>query len=92
MTKDVTIAELQKDLARHLKDAAEGMTIRVIDGEKLIAKIVPPQFDREFARLPDPSLGPLGKWKAPSLGLDWDPVEDLVAERDRYRDPEGLKS
>jgi antitoxin (DNA-binding transcriptional repressor) of toxin-antitoxin stability system len=85
MTKDVTVAELQNDLARLLKDAAEGMTIRVIDGEKLIAQIVPPRADREFARLPDPSLGPLGKWKPPSLGLDWDLVEDLVAERDRYR-------
>jgi antitoxin (DNA-binding transcriptional repressor) of toxin-antitoxin stability system len=40
---------------------------------------------REFATFPDPSLGPLGKWTPPSLHLDWDPVDDLVAERDRYR-------
>ena len=31
------------------------------------------------------TLGPLGEWIPPSLHLDWDPVEDLVAERDRYR-------
>ncbi|MDP9360646.1 MAG: hypothetical protein M3P29_04250, partial [Acidobacteriota bacterium] len=40
---------------------------------------------REFATFPDPSLGPLGKWTPPSLHLDWDPVEDLLAERDRHR-------
>jgi antitoxin (DNA-binding transcriptional repressor) of toxin-antitoxin stability system len=85
MTKDVTVAELEDDLARHLKDAGEGMTIRVLDSGKLVAKIVPPRADREFAQLPDPSLGPLGEWTPPSLHLDWDPVEDLVAERDRYR-------
>jgi antitoxin (DNA-binding transcriptional repressor) of toxin-antitoxin stability system len=40
---------------------------------------------REFATFPDPSFGPLGEWTPPSLHLDWDPVEDLVAERDRNR-------
>jgi len=85
MTKDVTVAELEADLAHHLKDAGDGVTIRVLDGGKLIAQIVSPQDDRELFRLPDPSLGPLGEWKPPSLGLDWDPVPDLIAERDRYR-------
>lgn len=85
MTKDVTVAELQQDLARHLKAACDGMTIRVLDNGEFVARIVPPQTDREFARLPDPSLGPLGEWRPPSLGLDWDPVEDLIAERDKYR-------
>jgi antitoxin (DNA-binding transcriptional repressor) of toxin-antitoxin stability system len=42
--------------------------------------------DDFFARFPDPDLGPLGEWTPPSLHLDWDPVEDLVAERNRYRD------
>jgi antitoxin (DNA-binding transcriptional repressor) of toxin-antitoxin stability system len=41
--------------------------------------------DDFFVRVPDPDLGPLGQWTPPSLHLDWDPVEDLVAERDRYR-------
>lgn len=85
MTKDVTVEDLQADLSRHLKDAGDGVTIRVLDGGKLIAQIVSPQSDREFVRLPDPSLGPLGEWTPPSLGLDWDPIEDLVAERDRHR-------
>jgi antitoxin (DNA-binding transcriptional repressor) of toxin-antitoxin stability system len=40
---------------------------------------------REPVTFPDPSLGPLGDWTPPSLHLEWDPVEDLVAERDRYR-------
>jgi antitoxin (DNA-binding transcriptional repressor) of toxin-antitoxin stability system len=37
---------------------------------------------------PDPDLGRLGEWTPPSLHLDWDPVEDLIAERKRYRDVE----
>jgi antitoxin (DNA-binding transcriptional repressor) of toxin-antitoxin stability system len=41
--------------------------------------------DDSFLTFPDPDLGPLGEWTPPSLHLDWDPVEDLVAERDRYR-------
>jgi hypothetical protein len=41
--------------------------------------------DDFFVHVPDPALGPLGEWKPPSLRLDWDPVPDLVAERDRYR-------
>ena len=31
----------------------------------------------------DPALGRLGDWTPPSLHLDWDPVDDLVAERNR---------
>ena len=41
--------------------------------------------DDSFVRLPDPSLGRLGDWTSPSLHLDWNPVLDLVAERDRHR-------
>jgi antitoxin (DNA-binding transcriptional repressor) of toxin-antitoxin stability system len=41
--------------------------------------------DLSWVRLPDPALGRLGDWTPPSLHLDWDPVPDLVAERDRYR-------
>jgi antitoxin (DNA-binding transcriptional repressor) of toxin-antitoxin stability system len=40
--------------------------------------------DDFFVHVPDPALGPLGKWTPPSL--HWDPVEDLIAERNRYRD------
>jgi antitoxin (DNA-binding transcriptional repressor) of toxin-antitoxin stability system len=40
---------------------------------------------REPVTFPDPSLGRLGDWTPPSLHLDWDPVEDLIAERDRHR-------
>jgi antitoxin (DNA-binding transcriptional repressor) of toxin-antitoxin stability system len=40
---------------------------------------------REPITFPDASLGRLGDWTPPSLHLDWDPVEDLVAERDRHR-------
>jgi antitoxin (DNA-binding transcriptional repressor) of toxin-antitoxin stability system len=40
---------------------------------------------REFVTFPDPSFGPLGEWTPPSLNLGWDPVEDLVAERERDR-------
>ncbi|HEX9458974.1 MAG TPA: hypothetical protein VGA84_07500 [Thermoanaerobaculia bacterium] len=48
--------------------------------------------DDFFVRVPDPDLGPLGEWTPPSLHLDWDPVEDLIAERDRYRDVKGTKT
>jgi hypothetical protein len=36
-------------------------------------------------RFPDLALGRLGDWTPPSLHLDWDPVPDLVAERNRNR-------
>jgi antitoxin (DNA-binding transcriptional repressor) of toxin-antitoxin stability system len=45
--------------------------------------------DDFFVHVPDPDLGPLGEWIPPSLHLDWDPVEDLIAERDRYRGARG---
>jgi antitoxin (DNA-binding transcriptional repressor) of toxin-antitoxin stability system len=41
--------------------------------------------DDFWVQLPDPALGRLGDWTPPSLHLDWDPVPDLIAERDRYR-------
>ena len=40
---------------------------------------------REPLTFPDPSLGRLGDWTPPSLHLDWDPVEDLIAERNKHR-------
>ncbi|MEA2237192.1 MAG: hypothetical protein QOC81_1916 [Thermoanaerobaculia bacterium] len=40
---------------------------------------------REPITFPDPGLGRLGDWTPPSLHLNWDPVEDLLAERDRHR-------
>jgi antitoxin (DNA-binding transcriptional repressor) of toxin-antitoxin stability system len=40
---------------------------------------------REPLTFPDPSLGRLGDWTPPSLHLDWDPVEELIAERNRHR-------
>jgi antitoxin (DNA-binding transcriptional repressor) of toxin-antitoxin stability system len=40
---------------------------------------------REPVTFPDASLGRLGDWTPPSLHLDWDPVEDLIAERNRQR-------
>jgi antitoxin (DNA-binding transcriptional repressor) of toxin-antitoxin stability system len=53
------------------------------DGAELIA------IDRGHVRdpvtFPDPSLGRLGDWTPPSLRLDWDPVEELIAERNRHR-------
>jgi hypothetical protein len=41
--------------------------------------------DDFFVHVPDPALGPLGAWRPPNLHLDWDPVKDLVTERDRHR-------
>lgn len=41
--------------------------------------------DDSFATFPDPALGRLGDWTPPSLHFDWDPVEDLVTERNRDR-------
>lgn len=40
---------------------------------------------REPLRFPDALLGRLGDWTPPSLHLDWDPVEDLIAERNQHR-------
>jgi antitoxin (DNA-binding transcriptional repressor) of toxin-antitoxin stability system len=40
---------------------------------------------REPLTFPDASLGRLGDWTPPSLHLDWDPVDDLIAERNRHR-------
>jgi hypothetical protein len=87
MTKDVTVEDLQSNLHEHLADVEHGTRIRVLDGEDAIAEIGPSleTDDDFFVHLPDPALGPLGKWTPPSLNLDWDPVPDLVAERDRYR-------
>ena len=53
------------------------------DGAELIA--IDRGHIREPLTFPDPSLGRLGDWTPPSLHLDWDPVEDLVAERNRDR-------
>lgn len=87
MTKDVTVEDLQSNLHDHLADVEHGVTIRVLDGEEPIAEIGPSlkTDDDFFVHVPDPALGPLGKWTPPSLHLDWDPVPDLIAERDRYR-------
>ena len=87
MTKDVTVEELESDLHGHLADVEHGARIRVLDGEQPIAEIGPSRMtdDEFFVHVPDPALGPLGAWRPPSLHLDWDPVPDLVAERDRHR-------
>jgi antitoxin (DNA-binding transcriptional repressor) of toxin-antitoxin stability system len=53
------------------------------DGAELIA--IDHGHMREPVTFPDPSLGRLGDWTPPSLHLDWDPVEDLIEERNRYR-------
>jgi antitoxin (DNA-binding transcriptional repressor) of toxin-antitoxin stability system len=53
------------------------------DGAELIA--IDHGHVREPLTFPDPSLGRLGDWTPPSLHLDWDPVEDLIAERNRRR-------
>jgi antitoxin (DNA-binding transcriptional repressor) of toxin-antitoxin stability system len=110
MTKDVTVAELQNDLAKRLAEVRSGTTLQVVDNGKTIARIEPvaetsdepfrpPRLKcdtvelldidrgnrREPLTFPDPSLGRLGDWTPPSLHLDWDPVEDLIAERNRHR-------
>ena len=86
MTKDVTVAELQSDLPRHLAEVSDGVTIRVLDNGEAVAQISPSETDDDFfAHVPDPALGPLGEWMPPSLHLGWDPVPDLIAERDKYR-------
>lgn len=53
------------------------------DGAELI--LIDRGIVREFVTFPDPSFGPLGEWTPPSLNLGWDPVDDLVAERERER-------
>ena len=53
------------------------------DGAELIA--IDRGNIREPLTFPDPSLGRLGDWTPPSLHLDWDPVEDLISERNRHR-------
>jgi len=53
------------------------------DGAELIA--IDRGHVREPLTFPDPSLGRLGDWTPPSLHLDWDPVEDLIAERNKHR-------
>jgi antitoxin (DNA-binding transcriptional repressor) of toxin-antitoxin stability system len=86
MTKDVTIAELQNDLPGHLAAVSDGVTIRVLDKGEAVAQIGPSETDDDFfVHVPDPALGRLGDWTPPSLHLDWDPVPDLIAERDKYR-------
>jgi len=86
MTKDVTVTELQSDLPRHLAEVGNGVTIRVLDDGEPVAQIAPLETDDDFfVHVPDPALGPLGEWMPPSLHLGWDPVPDLVAERDKYR-------
>lgn len=88
MTKDVTVEDLQNNLQDHLADAEHGLTIRVLDDGEPIAEIGPSSItdDDFFVHVPDPALGPLGSWRPPNLHLDWDPVPDLVAERDRPGD------
>ena len=53
------------------------------DGAELIA--IDHGHMREPLTFPDPSLGRLGDWTPPSLHLDWDPVDDLIAQRNKQR-------
>ena len=53
------------------------------DGAELIA--IDHGHMREPLTFPDPSLGRLGDWTPPSLHLDWDPVDDLITERNKHR-------
>jgi antitoxin (DNA-binding transcriptional repressor) of toxin-antitoxin stability system len=84
MTKDISVQEMQEHFADHIEEVRRGVTLRLIDGDKFVA-VISPSADDFFVHVPDPALGRLGDWTPPSLGLDWDPVDELIAERDRYR-------
>lgn len=79
MTEDETVGD--GDLpARRSNDSFGPPRMKWDPMEQLL---VDPGLIREPITFPDPSLGRLGDWTPPSLHLDWDPVEDLVAERER---------
>jgi antitoxin (DNA-binding transcriptional repressor) of toxin-antitoxin stability system len=69
------VAELTDEPFRRLRLKWDGAELIAIDHGHM----------REPVTFPDPSLGRLGDWTPPSLHLDWDPVEDLIEERNRYR-------
>lgn len=41
MTKDVTVQEMQEHFAEHMEEVRRGVTIRLVEGENLIAELAP---------------------------------------------------
>jgi len=88
MTKDVTVAELGKpagDLDLPVQPNNDSFGPPRMKWDPVESLRVDRGQIREPITFPDPALGRLGDWTPPSLYLDWDPVPDLVAERDRHR-------
>lgn len=41
MTKDISVQEMQEHFADHIEEVRQGVTLRLIDGEKIVAEISP---------------------------------------------------
>jgi antitoxin (DNA-binding transcriptional repressor) of toxin-antitoxin stability system len=83
--KQVTVAELQENLAKHLDEVRRGETITVFADDEAVATIAPTTDLRVIRgdhskRLSDIDLGP--PLKHP---LDFDAAQLVIEERDRER-------
>jgi antitoxin (DNA-binding transcriptional repressor) of toxin-antitoxin stability system len=41
MTKDISVQEMQEHFADHIEEVRQGVTLRLVDGEALVAEISP---------------------------------------------------
>jgi antitoxin (DNA-binding transcriptional repressor) of toxin-antitoxin stability system len=86
MTKDVTVAELQEHLAERLVEVQNGVTLRIVEGERAIAEIKAPVKRSGLTFRPARNPANLRNFDpGPPKSLAIDPVEMLIGERDRER-------
>jgi antitoxin (DNA-binding transcriptional repressor) of toxin-antitoxin stability system len=83
--RTVKIAELKRQLSRHLRDVRRGESLVVLDRETPIARVLPFDARDDVAiTLPVTSAPPVGKLKMPvPPRIDRDVVELLLADRRR---------
>ena len=47
MTKDISVQEMQEHFADHIEEVCQGVTLRLIDGEKIVAEISPTETKKD---------------------------------------------
>lgn len=51
MTKDITVQQMQEHFKDHIEEVRRGVTLRLIDGDKLVAEISP--LERQATNTPE---------------------------------------
>jgi len=51
MTKDISVQEMQEHFEDHIEEVRQGVTLRLIDGDKLVAEISP--MERRATNTPE---------------------------------------